>query len=198
MRKKPSQKRSDAMDLTSRFLEVLSETLDLDKTIEKLNITREAARSMLIDAAGSRAKARPGSGIEGPVNIYVDGASRGNPGSAGAGAIIKAKDGRVLKRLKKYLGVVTNNAAEYEALVMALKAARSMGLKKIRMHADSELVVKQIKGVYRVRSEELRPFYTEAMELIDGFNRFEITHVPREKNSEADRLANEAIDGKHT
>ncbi len=186
------------MDLTSRFLEVLSETLDLDKTIEKLNMTREAARAVLIDAAGSRAKARPDLGNEGPVNIYVDGASRGNPGSAGAGAIIKAKDGRVIKRLKKYLGVVTNNAAEYKALVMALKAARSLGLKQIKLHADSELVVKQIKGVYRVKSEELRPFYTEAMALIDGFNRFEITHVPREKNSEADRLANEAIDGRHT
>jgi ribonuclease HI len=186
------------MDLTSRFLKVLSETLDLDKTIEKLNITREAARSILTGIIEATPRAEPAPDAGEPHDIYVDGASRGNPGSAGAGAIIKAKDGRVLKRLKKYLGVVTNNAAEYGALVMALKAAESLGLKKIRLYADSELVVKQINGVYRVRSEELLPLYTEARSLIDGFNRFEIKHVPREKNSEADRLANEAIDGRHT
>ena len=191
-------KRPGDIEQLTLFLEVLSKTLDLDETIKKLNITREAARSMLTGLAGSMEKARPSSGssgIEGPVDIYVDGASRGNPGSAGAGVAIRTKDGPVLKKLKKYLGVVTNNVAEYKALVMALGAARSLGLQEVRLFADSELVVKQIKGEYRVKSVDLKPLYTEAMVLIDGFNSFEIKHVPRELNAEADKLANEAIDG---
>ena len=159
---------------------------------------------MLTALAGSRdqvsercgIKVSEPSGIKGAVDIYVDGASRGNPGMAGAGAAIKAKDGPVLKKLKKYLGVVTNNVAEYSALVMALDSARSLGVKEVRVFADSELVVKQIKGEYRVKSVDLKPLYMEAMHLIESFNRFEIRHVPREKNAEADKLANEAIDGK--
>jgi ribonuclease HI len=209
LRKKPNRQRSDTVnkrpgdtELTALFLEVLSKTLDLDKTIKKLNITRETARSMLTALAGSMVEARPSSGsfasgpsdMKGPVDIYVDGASRGNPGEAGAGAAIKAKDGSVLKRLKKYLGTVTNNVAEYSALVMALGAARSLGVKEVRIFADSELVVKQIKGEYRVKSEDLKPLYMEAMAIIRGFNRFEIRHIPREKNADADKLANEAID----
>ncbi len=209
MRKRPSPKRSDPVkkragdiEQLTLFLEVLSKTLDLDKTIKKLNITRDAARSMLTSLAGSMAEASPSSapsgpsGMKGPVDIYVDGASRGNPGEAGAGAAIKAKDGSVLKRLKKYLGTVTNNVAEYSALVMALEAARSLGLKEVRLFADSELVVKQIKGEYRVKSVDLKPLYMEAIALISGFNRFEIRHIPRELNADADKLANEAIDTK--
>ncbi len=192
-------KRPGDTEQITLFLEALSKTLDLDETIEKLNITREAARSMLADAAGSMVKARPSpksSGIEGPVDIYVDGASRGNPGIGGAGVAIKAKDGPMLKKLKKYLGVVTNNVAEYKALVMALGAAKSLGLQEVRIFADSELVVKQIKGEYRVKSADLKPLYTEAIALIDSFDNFEIRHVPRELNAEADKLANEAIDGR--
>ncbi len=203
MRKNPSRKRSDPVnkrpgdiELTALFLEVLSETLDLNETIKKLNITREAARSMLTGLAGPGGKARGPSGVEGPVDIYVDGASRGNPGSAGAGVAIRAKNGSVLKKLKKYLGVVTKNVAEYKALVMALDAARSLGLQEVRLFADSELVVKQIKGEYRVKSADLKPLYMEAMVLIRGFNRFEIRHIPRELNADADKLANEAIDTK--
>ena len=195
--------RRDDKEQLARFLKVLSETLDLDKTIEKLNITKEAARSMLAGVAGSidevpEPLASGVSGIKGPVDIYVDGASRGNPGVAGAGAAIRAKDGPVLKRLKKYLGRVTNNVAEYSALVMALDAAKSLGVKELRLYADSELVVKQIKGEYRVKSVDLKPLYMEAMALIDTFDSFEIRHVPREKNADADKLANEAIDKRHS
>ncbi len=203
MRKKPPQQRSDLVKKRSgdkeqlaRFLKGLSETLDLDKTIGKLNITKEEARAMLAAIAGPRDDAPVSSVIDGPVDIYIDGASRGNPGMAGAGVAIRAKDGPVLKKLKKYLGKVTNNVAEYSALVLALDSAKKLGIKELRLFADSELVVKQIKGEYRVKSADLKPLYMEAMELIDTFDSFEIRHILREKNSEADKLANEAIDGR--
>ncbi|MFQ5735342.1 MAG: ribonuclease HI family protein, partial [Thermodesulfobacteriota bacterium] len=128
--------------------------------------------------------------------INVDGASRGNPGEAGAGAVIKDPEGRVLKRLKKYLGTTTNNMAEYQALVMALEAARSLKLERIRVLADSELMVKQINRVYRVKSPGLKPLYDRARALLAGFSKdSRVSHVYREQNGEADSLANEAIDG---
>ncbi|MBI5599849.1 MAG: ribonuclease HI family protein [Deltaproteobacteria bacterium] len=127
--------------------------------------------------------------------IYVDGASRGNPGQAGSGAVVKDGDGKVIRRLKKKLGVATNNTAEYSALVMALSEAKKLGARRVSVFADSELMVRQINGAYRVKSEGLKPLYAEARGLIDGFAEFSITHIDREKNTDADRLANEAIDG---
>lgn len=130
------------------------------------------------------------------VNIYVDGASRGNPGEAGVGVIIIAKGGKVLKEIGRYLGKTTNNVAEYQALIIALKEAKSLGVKAIKMFADSELVVKQIKGEYKVKNAGLLPLYKEAKTLLMEFSRYDIIHINREKNTEADRLANLAIDAK--
>ncbi|MBI5237185.1 MAG: ribonuclease HI family protein [Deltaproteobacteria bacterium] len=128
--------------------------------------------------------------------INVDGASRGNPGKAGAGAVIKDPEGRVVKKLKKYLGVVTNNMAEYQALIMALEAARNLDIPSVKVLADSELMVKQINGVYKVKSEDLRPCYNKVKELLEGFKDHKVAHIYREDNSLADSLANEAIDGR--
>ncbi len=139
--------------------------------------------------------AQKAAGRKGAYTINVDGASRGNPGEAGAGALIKDPEGRVLKKLKKYLGIATNNMAEYQALVMALEAARSLKLESIRVLADSELMVKQINGVYRVKSHDLRPLYERAVALLKGFRDSRVAHVYREENAAADSLANEAIDG---
>lgn len=186
------------VDLTSGFLEVLSETLDIDLTIKKLNISKEDARAILKDLIDRKKaphvvkEAVPRKG--GPCEIYVDGASRGNPGKAGAGAVIRDPEGNVLKKLKSYLGVTTNNAAEYRALIMALEAARSMHLADIKVFADSDLMVKQLNGVYKVKSTDLLPLFTKAVELREGFRSFKIAHIYREKNSLADSLANEAID----
>ncbi len=127
--------------------------------------------------------------------INVDGASRGNPGEAGAGAVITGPEGKVLRKLKKYLGIVTNNVAEYQALVMALEAARSLKLERIRVLADSELMVKQVNGVYRVKSPDLKPLHEKAVGLLRGFRESKIAHVYREHNGGADAMANEAIDG---
>ncbi len=131
---------------------------------------------------------------EGEYVIFVDGASRGNPGLAGAGAIIRDPDGEVAGKLGRYLGMGTNNMAEYEALILALEEAQSLGCASVSVFADSELVVKQIKGVYKVKNEGLKGLYAIAIKLIDQFSSFKITHIPREQNHEADRLANEAID----
>ncbi len=125
--------------------------------------------------------------------IYVDGAARGNPGPAGAGAFITHSDGSEVARLTKYLGETTNNVAEYSALLVALKEAKKRGGKTLAIHADSELMVKQIQGKYRVRSPHLKKFHDDIMGLLKGFH-YTIVHIRREKNKIADQLANEAID----
>jgi ribonuclease HI len=197
----PSGKKGD--DLLKSFLRELSKTLDLRKTIERLNITEDEARSFFstIDrklfgqkpSAQKASKRRP-SEKDRFFSVYVDGASRGNPGEAGAGAVIKDREGNIIKRVKRRLGVTTNNIAEYNALIMGLKEALRIGCRRIKVFADSELIVKQVKGEYRVKNEGLRPLYSKAIHLIEGFDGFEISHITRDKNAEADRLANRAIE----
>ena len=126
--------------------------------------------------------------------LYSDGASRGNPGPAGAGAVLMKPDGTIVARIGKYLGRQTNNHAEYMALIIGLRAALELGVTEIEMVADSELMVKQIKKVYRVKNEQLRPLYEEACALIARFQRASIRHVLREYNREADEMSNRAID----
>ncbi|HET6217881.1 MAG TPA: ribonuclease HI family protein [Acidobacteriaceae bacterium] len=125
---------------------------------------------------------------------YCDGGSRGNPGPAGFGVYIQDSTGKVLAELSQYLGARTNNFAEYSALLAALEFAITHGHKSLRVISDSELMVKQMKGQYRVNSPELRPLYEEARRRISQLNHFQIQHVLREKNRHADRLANLAMD----
>lgn len=189
--------------LTDAFLEELSSTLDVRKTIKKLGISDDQAREILIGLKSTKVYTQSEKPRENPpkhdsggaYSINVDGASRGNPGNAGAGAVIKDGDGRIVRKLKKRLGVTTNNVAEYEALIMGLEAARSMGVATVRVFADSELMVKQINGVYKVKSPALTPLYERAKLLTKTFASFKIMHVFREDNAAADALANEALDG---
>jgi ribonuclease HI len=125
---------------------------------------------------------------------YCDGGSRGNPGPAGFGVYIQDSTGGVLAELSQYLGKKTNNFAEYSALLAALEFAIEKGHRSLRVVSDSELMVKQIKGLYRVNSPELRPLYDEARRRIGQIEHFQIQHVLREKNQHADRLANVAMD----
>ncbi|WP_022670598.1 ribonuclease HI family protein [Hippea alviniae] len=127
---------------------------------------------------------------EDKVELYVDGASSGNPGSAGIGVVIKSGD-RVLKSLSKSIGKTTNNVAEYTALIVGLKEVLDLGIKKVSVYSDSELVVKQVNGIYRVNNERLKKLKSEIEDLKSKFDEFSITHVPREKNRFADRLAKE-------
>jgi len=175
---------------TERFLEELSRTLDIEKTMDKLGISRDEARSMLRGLLGRGEKASGGSAYE----LYVDGASRGNPGASGAGAVIKDPEGNVVKTLKLYLGVQTNNRAEYNALILGLEEARAMGLKMLKVFADSELMVKQLNGEYAVRNKDLKPLFDRVNTLLHGLEKASIKHIPREENTLADGLANDAID----
>jgi ribonuclease HI len=125
---------------------------------------------------------------------YCDGGSRGNPGPAGFGVHIEDGQGKTLAQLSEFLGKKTNNFAEYSGLLAALNFALEQGYSRLKVVSDSELMVKQIKGQYRVNSPELRPLYEEAKRRIARLDLFRIEHVLRDKNRHADRLANEAMD----
>jgi ribonuclease HI len=126
--------------------------------------------------------------------LYTDGASRGNPGEAGAGIAILDEQGNELVSAGKYLGRCTNNEAEYRALLLGLAKCRELGKGRIKIHLDSELIVKQILGAYRVKHPNLIPLFQEATQRLSDFAWFSIRHVRREQNSRADQLANQAID----
>jgi ribonuclease HI len=126
--------------------------------------------------------------------INIDGGSRGNPGPASYGVIIRDARGEIVAKLKKYIGRMTNNVAEYYGLIAALDYAESHGVRAVRIESDSELLVKQMRGQYKVKSEELRPLFERAKKMSQAFDSFRIEHVYREQNREADTLANEALD----
>ena len=130
----------------------------------------------------------------GGIVAYCDGGSRGNPGPSGYGVSIEDAAGHPIADLSEFLGVKTNNFAEYSGLLAALEYALAHGYPQLRVIADSELMVKQMKGQYRVNSPELRPLWEEAKRRVAGLERFEIQHVLRGKNKRADALANQAMD----
>jgi ribonuclease HI len=133
-------------------------------------------------------------GSPGATRIHIDGAARGNPGPAGVGILIIGPDGQVVERIHRSIGEATNNVAEYRALLLALERARALGCAEIEVYSDSELLVRQLQGRYQVKHPVLRALYTKARGRVAGFRRFQITHVPREENVEADALANRGIE----
>ena len=128
--------------------------------------------------------------------IYTDGAARGNPGPAGAGAILRDADGMVLAEIAEPLGHATNNVAEWTAVLLALEEARRLGATQVDLRMDSQLVARQISGVYRVKHPDLKPIHAAVMDLLGTLDGYTVGHVPRERNKEADRLSNVAIDGR--
>jgi ribonuclease HI len=137
---------------------------------------------------------KPAATAGGWITAYCDGGSRGNPGPSGFGVYIQDEGGNELAELSEFLGKRTNNYAEYSGLLAALNFAQEKGHQKLRVISDSELMVKQIKGQYKVNSPELRPLYEEAKRRIGRLEQFRIEHVLRGKNQQADRLANLAMD----
>ena len=127
---------------------------------------------------------------------FTDGVARGNPGDGGFGVIIKGRDGNLLEEIGGYLGVTTNNFAEYSGLVAALKASLKYQAAHIEIYSDSQLVVRQLNGLYRVKSESLLPLHKEARILMSLLGNVAVFYIPREKNKEADALANKAVDQK--
>jgi ribonuclease HI len=124
----------------------------------------------------------------------IDGGSRGNPGPAAYGVLIRDPQGEVIARLKKYIGHNTNNVAEYFGLIAALDYAQTHGIRALRIESDSELLVRQMHGQYKVKSGDLRPLHERAKKMTQALESFRIDHVLRERNREADKLVNEALD----
>ncbi|TMC85956.1 MAG: ribonuclease HI family protein [Chloroflexi bacterium] len=135
----------------------------------------------------------PGDGLK-VLRLFTDGASRGNPGPAGLGVVIEDDLGMRLRGLHRWLGVTTNNEAEYRALIEGLKAAQDWKPDRLEVYLDSKLVVEQINGGYRIKAPELLPLHKQAKELIEKFPEVKVAHVERAKNRGADHLANMAID----
>jgi ribonuclease HI len=128
--------------------------------------------------------------------IYTDGAARGNPGPAGAGAILRDSDGTVLAEIAEPLGHATNNVAEWTAVLLAVEEARRLGATHVDLRMDSQLVARQISGMYRVKHPDLKPIHASVMALLGTLDGYTVGHVPRELNKDADRLSNVAIDGR--
>ena len=128
------------------------------------------------------------------VTAHIDGGARGNPGPAGYGVVVEAAKGETLAELSAFLGRQTNNYAEYRGLLAALEYALAHGHAALRIISDSELLVRQMNGQYKVRSPELRPLFEQAQSMARKLARFEIRHARREENKAADRLANQAMD----
>jgi ribonuclease HI len=151
---------------------------------------KHSSQSALFSSKESSSSTSGGSGV----TVNIDGGARGNPGPAGYGVVFKDASGRKIAELSRYLGTRTNNYAEYSGLIAALEHAVAQGYKALKVFSDSELLVRQITGVYKVKSPELRELYDQARVLIRKLESFRIEHVRREFNHEADRLANRAMD----
>jgi len=147
-------------------------------------------KSLFAEAAPEAKPAAAGAAYR----INIDGGSRGNPGPAAYGVLIRDASGGAVTKLKKYIGRFTNNVAEYYGLIAAMDYAQSHGVRAIRIESDSELLVKQMRGLYKVKSADLQPLYERALKMSKAFDSFRIDHVYREQNREADALANEALD----
>ena len=185
------RKQSDVEKAAARSQVELDEEMELSK-VEREQRKREraaAAERERADAVAAEVAERAKR-----TRLYTDGAARGNPGPAGAGAVIVSPDGHIVAKIGKFLGESTNNVAEYMGLILGLKRAKAMGIKELEVLADSELMVKQLAGDYAVKADHLKPLHDEAKALLRGFSWVEVRHIPREENAQADAMSNRAID----
>ena len=185
------RKQTDVEKAAQRAAEEIDEAMDLSKA-ERTQRKRERAAAEERERAAAQAAAEAEATKR--TRLYTDGAARGNPGPAGAGAVILSPEGHIVAKIGKFLGDSTNNVAEYMGLILGLKRARAMGIKELEVYSDSELLVKQLAGEYAVKAEHLRPLHDEATTLLKGFSFIQVRHIPREENSAADAMSNRAID----
>ncbi len=169
---------------------------ELDAAMNESKVEREQKKRQRSAAAEreraevvEKAVARPPR-----VCLFTDGAARGNPGPAGAGAVIISPAGHIMAKLGKFLGESTNNVAEYTGLILGLKRAKAMGIKELDVFSDSELLVRQLAGDYAVKADHLKPLHDEAQALLKAFSEVHVAHIPREQNAQADEMSNRAID----
>jgi ribonuclease HI len=131
---------------------------------------------------------------QGPLVLHVDGGARGNPGPAAIGVVISGPDGEVLEELAEPIGRATNNVAEYRALLRGLELAHDLGAREVEIIGDSELIARQLTGVYKVKHPAMKPLHEQATAALEGFERWRIRTVPRAENARADALVNAALD----
>ena len=129
------------------------------------------------------------------LTVNVDGGARGNPGPAAIAAVVRDGDGEVLEEVDERIGRATNNVAEYRALLLGIERAAALGASELELVGDSELIVRQVKGEYKVKDPTLRELHAQVKRVLEPFDRWSIRHVRREHNADADRLVNEALDG---
>jgi ribonuclease HI len=130
----------------------------------------------------------------GTLRVNVDGGARGNPGPAAIAAVVRDGNGKVLEERSEAIGIATNNVAEYRALLLGIELARALGAGRLELIGDSQLIVRQVKGDYKVKDETLRDLHREVLDALAGFGEWSIRHVRREENADADRLLNEELD----
>lgn len=186
--------------LYGEILKALKDSADIDSICRATGIGRSGIDSFFKYLDDSRIasgfKIESSVKAEGAYSINIDGGSRGNPGHAGCGIVIKSPDGK-RNGYYYYLGTETNNYAEYTALIKALELAIQQGINEVNVYSDSELMCNQIKGLYKVKSPNLKDLYEKSVSLIKGIEKFTINHVYREFNKDADMLANKAMDLKN-
>jgi ribonuclease HI len=184
------RKASEVEKATRQAQEELDEAMNLSKVERDRRKAERASQAERERAeAAAQEAARPVR-----TRLFTDGAARGNPGPAGAGAVIVNTDGHIVAKVGKFLGDATNNVAEYMGLILGLKRAKAMGIKELDVLADSELMVKQLSGEYSVKADHLKPLHLEAEALLKGFAEVTVRHIPREENEAADAMSNRAID----
>lgn len=195
------------MNVIAALLRAVAELGSLEAACAKVGLSRAVASALLraqadtleprqVVAAAPPPAAAPPAGVH-RVRVFSDGAARGNPGPAGAGAVVVDEGGRTLARLGKYLGPhETNNVAEYEAALLGLRGALELGARQVELVADSLLVIEQLKGNWKVKMAHLVPLHAEAKRLLGRFEKASLRHVPREQNKAADEMSNRAIDEK--
>lgn len=184
-----------------QVLASLAKNLCVDDIYDRFpGINAEALREIIAEASlfykDAAQPEEPRPPLADSARIFTDGASRGNPGKAGAGvAVYDPSDStEPARRISRYLGRMTNNAAEYHAVLIAVEEVLAAGVRSIVLHTDSELVAKQLNGIYKVKDEGLRKIYLKVKDKLNSLDKWDILHIPREQNKEADRLANKAID----
>jgi ribonuclease HI len=128
------------------------------------------------------------------VRVNVDGGSRGNPGPAAIAAVVQDGNGEVVEERSEAIGTATNNVAEYRALLLGIERAAALGARRLELIGDSELIVRQVNGDYKVKDEALRELHRQVLKALEGFDEWSIRHVRRDDNAEADRLVNEELD----
>jgi len=129
--------------------------------------------------------------------IYTDGGSRGNPGPSALGVVVTEESGKVLKEYSHYLGEVTNNQAEYEAVIFALQKAKQLRIKEVELRVDSELIGRQLLGMYKIKDPDLQPLFIKAWNLRLDYDKVDIKIIPREQNKKADKLVNRELDSRN-